>query len=127
MTKAWDPVLILVRGASFLGRANYNFSNRYYVTFTGRYDGTSKFRGDNRWQFYPSAAISWRLSEEEFIQNLGIIHRLKLRASYGVAGNSAVDDFIYSALMKPIYPDEGTLRFGDVNVLGYTPENFPNS
>ncbi len=114
------------RGASFLGRANYNFSNRYYVTFTGRYDGTSKFRGDNRWQFYPSAAISWRLSEEEFIQNLGIFHRLKLRASYGVAGNSDVDDFIYNALMKPIYPDQGLIRFGDVNMLGYTPENFPN-
>ncbi|WP_430809494.1 MULTISPECIES: SusC/RagA family TonB-linked outer membrane protein [unclassified Carboxylicivirga] len=76
---------------SFFGRINYNMNEKYLVTFTGRYDGSSKLSKDNRWAFFPSGAIAWRLSEENFLkENIAAISNLKLRASYGLSGNSNI-------------------------------------
>ena len=77
------------RVASYFGNAKYNFDERYYVQFTGRYDGSSRFGVDNRWGFFPSVSGSWRISEEDFF-NSSTITDLKLRASYGITGNSQI-------------------------------------
>jgi len=75
---------------SYFGRFNYNLKEKYLVTFTGRIDGSSKFGEANRYAVFPSAAMAWRISEEDFLKDSRTISNLKLRASYGVTGNSEI-------------------------------------
>ncbi len=75
---------------SFFGRLNYDYKNRYLFTATYRADGSSKFLGNNRWGYFPSAAVAWKLSEEDFLKNASWLKLLKLRASYGQAGNNNI-------------------------------------
>lgn len=80
--------------SSLIGRAGYNYADRYMAEFTFRYDGSNKFHKDYRWGFFPSVSAGWRATEEEFLkryqQNVG---DLKLRLSWGILGNQAVGDF----------------------------------
>lgn len=73
--------------ASFFGRFNYNYDNRYLLQATIRYDGSSKFGKDSRWGSFPSLAAGWRISQEEFFPKNSIVSNLKLRASWGRLGN----------------------------------------
>ncbi|PWJ59385.1 TonB-linked SusC/RagA family outer membrane protein [Dyadobacter jejuensis] len=75
---------------SYFGRFNYSLKDKYLITFTGRADGSSKFGSANRFAFFPSAALAWKLSEEDFIKEIPAISNLKLRTSYGVTGNSEI-------------------------------------
>ena len=75
---------------SFFGRVNYDFKNRYLFTATMRADGSSKFLGDNRWGFFPSAAVAWKVNEENFLKNVSWVDLLKVRLSYGQAGNNNI-------------------------------------
>ncbi|MGN7886952.1 SusC/RagA family TonB-linked outer membrane protein [Dyadobacter sp. 22481] len=75
---------------SYFARINYSLMNKYLVTFTGRLDGSSKFGDANRYAFFPSAALAWRVNEEEFLKNSNSISNLKIRASYGATGNSEI-------------------------------------
>ncbi|MHA6279662.1 SusC/RagA family TonB-linked outer membrane protein [Salinimicrobium sp. CAU 1759] len=75
---------------SFFGRVNYDFKNKYLITATYRADGSSKFLGDNRWGYFPSAAVAWKMSEENFLQDVEWLDALKLRLSYGEAGNNNI-------------------------------------
>jgi TonB-dependent starch-binding outer membrane protein SusC len=84
------------RMASFFGRVNYSFKERYLFTATLRADGSSNFAPSNRWGYFPAAATAWRISEEPFMKDLSAISNLKLRLSYGQAGN----DQITSGLWK---------------------------
>lgn len=79
--------------ASFIGRMNYTFDNKYLLTVTGRYDGSSKFSKDKRWGFFPSAAAAWKISDESFFPKHTIVSFLKLRTSYGEAGNSNINSY----------------------------------
>lgn len=82
-------------------RLNYNFDNRYLVEFNGRYDGSSRFLSRNRYGFFPSASAAWRISEENFMQNITAISNLKFRASYGVLGNQlGVAMYPYSTISQ---------------------------
>ena len=76
--------------ASFLTRVQYSFNDRYLLTMSGRYDGSSRLADGNKWSFFPSAALAWRISEEDFMKTAPAISNLKLRLSYGVTGNDAV-------------------------------------
>jgi TonB-linked SusC/RagA family outer membrane protein len=88
---------------SFLGRANYNYRSTYYLTATYRADGSSKFAPENHWSYFPSGAISWRLSNENFMKKIPVISDAKLRASYGITGNNRVSDFPYlSTITLPV-------------------------
>jgi len=79
---------------SWLARVNYNFKERYLLTLVGRVDGSSRFSGsNNEYAFFPSVAAAWRLSEEPWIKELGVFHNLKLRSSYGIAGNQAIGTY----------------------------------
>ncbi|MCJ8166560.1 TonB-dependent receptor [Pontibacter sp. E15-1] len=75
---------------SYFGRINYNLQEKYLLTLTGRADGSSKFGSENRYAFFPSAALAWRMSEEDFIKNIPVISNLKVRTSYGATGNSEI-------------------------------------
>ena len=82
--------------ASGIVRANYVYKNRYFITAALRADGSSKFQGDNKWGYFPSAAIAWDIAQESFMSNQHVLDQLKLRASFGVTGNQ--DIAAYSTL-----------------------------
>ncbi len=80
---------------SYLARFNYNLSQKYLFTVTGRVDGSSRFGSNNRYAFFPSAAIAWRMIEEEFIKRTGVFTDLKFRVSYGRSGNDRFINYGY--------------------------------
>ncbi len=92
--------------ASFLGRANYEYRSRYLFTASLRADGSSKFAPQNKWSYFPSGAIAWKLGEEPFIKPLSFISNAKLRISYGATGNNRVSDFAYLSRIR-ILPSGG--------------------
>jgi TonB-linked SusC/RagA family outer membrane protein len=75
---------------SFFGRANYDYKNRYILSATFRADGSSKFSEDNRWGYFPAFAAGWKISEESFLKGTTWLDLLKVRASYGEAGNNNI-------------------------------------
>ncbi len=75
---------------SYFTRINYTLLNKYLFTFTGRVDGSSKFGQDNQYAFFPSAAVAWKINEENFLKESESISNLKLRMSYGATGNSEI-------------------------------------
>ncbi len=79
--------------ASFFGRVNYTLKDKYLFTVVGRTDGSSVFAPGNKYEFYPSVAAAWKISEEGFMQNQTIFEDLKLRASFGKAGNQAIGPY----------------------------------
>ncbi len=78
---------------SYFGRINYVLDNKYLFTVTTRIDGSSRFGSNNKYATFPSAAVAWRINEEDFMKSLSVISRLKLRASYGATGNDAIPNF----------------------------------
>lgn len=78
--------------ASFFGRAFYSYNDRYLLTATLRYDGSSNFAEGNRWGLFPSAALAWRASEEDFLKDVELINNLKVRAGWGKVGNQNVSN-----------------------------------
>jgi len=107
--------------ASYLGRLNYIYKDRYLFTFTARADGSSKFGANNRWAFFPSFALAWRLSEEEFMEGFDWLSNLKLRGSYGKTGNQDIASYKSLAML-------GTMNynFGGLLNAGVGPNNIPN-
>lgn len=99
--------------ASFFGRVNYSFAGKYLLQATMRYDGSSKFGSENRWGCFPSVAVGWRISEEEFFPKEGILNNLKFRASWGRLGNE-------NALLSPT-PTVGKVVISKVVTLGRVP------
>ena len=79
--------------ASFFGRINYDYKNKYLLTLVGRSDGSSVFAPGNKYEFYPSIAGAWKISEEAFMQDQSVFSDLKLRASYGKSGNQAIGPY----------------------------------
>ncbi|WP_153797931.1 SusC/RagA family TonB-linked outer membrane protein [Foetidibacter luteolus] len=75
---------------SYFGRINYTFNQKYLLTVTGRADGSSKFGSNNKYAFFPSAALAWRASDEDFLRDSRVISNLKVRTSYGLTGNSEI-------------------------------------
>jgi TonB-linked SusC/RagA family outer membrane protein len=78
---------------SYLGRINYAFADKYLVTLSYRADGSSVFGANNKWGYFPSGSVAWKMNKESFIQNLDIFSELKLRGSYGVIGNQAISAY----------------------------------
>lgn len=83
---------------SYLARLNYNFKDKYFLTATGRYDGSSRLPEDNRWGFFPSVGAGWVISSEKFMDNQQIFGSLKLRASYGKVGNDQIPSNLFIPL-----------------------------
>jgi TonB-dependent starch-binding outer membrane protein SusC len=83
------------RLASFFGRANYSLKKRYLLSASFRADGSSKFAPGKQWGYFPAASAGWRVSEEEFMRDFTFVSDLKLRASYGEAGNNRINDDLW--------------------------------
>lgn len=106
---------------SYLGRVNYTYNNKYLLSLTGRSDGSSKFGANNKWAFFPSVAVGYKLSEESFIQSIDAISNLKVRASYGKTGNQNILNYQSLARLNVYnYDLSGAL------VSGLAPNNIAN-
>lgn len=109
---------------SFLARANYNYDDRYLLTLSYRQDGSSKFGKDNKWAGFPSAAAAWKISSEDFMQNVKPISNLKLRASYGKTGNQGIGSYASLAKLSVYnYVFGGAIQTGLANDLYAGPAN----
>lgn len=86
--------------SSFFGRAFYSYDDRYLLTATVRRDGSSKFAKGNRWGWFPSVALAWRASQEEFLRDIPWLYNAKLRAGWGSTGNQNVADWATMALLS---------------------------
>lgn len=107
---------------SYLARVNYNFNNRYYITASIRADGSSRFGKGNKWGRFPSAAVSWRISNEPFFKSLAReIPEFKLRASFGSTGNLEIGEYQSLSTLYSL----GYL-FGNTIVTGFAPSRIPN-
>lgn len=82
-------------------RANYVYDSRYYITFTGRGDGSSKFGPTHKWGFFPSVAASWNITGEEFMKQQNVVQNLRLRLGFGLAGNQNIPLYGYQTLYNP--------------------------
>jgi TonB-linked SusC/RagA family outer membrane protein len=99
--------------SSYYVRINDIFLDKYILTFTARYDGSSKFGSSNQWAFFPSGAFSWKINEEEFMKNNNLFSDLKLRVSYGLSGNQAISSLQSKSLLAfNNYPLGGVLQTG---------------
>jgi TonB-linked SusC/RagA family outer membrane protein len=88
---------------SYFGRINYSLKDKYLLTVTGRADGASKFGANHKFAFFPSAALAWRVSEENFLKDNQTISSLKLRASFGLTGNSEIPAYSSLSLLSSNY------------------------
>ena len=106
---------------SFMTRVNYQLDNKYLLTLTGRFDGSSRLADGNKWGFFPSVGLGWLLSEEPFMASQGLFSELKLRASYGRTGNTAINPYqTAGSLARESYV------FGDASAFGFRPSLISN-
>lgn len=110
------------RLASYIGRVNYSFDDRYLATVTFRADGSSRFGKNNKFGYFPSAALAWRLSNESFLKEIDQITSLKLRLGWGRTGNQEIGD--YPAIST--YQSAGTAIWDGKQVVGTGPAKIPN-
>lgn len=106
---------------SYMARVNYSLKDRYLLTVTGRWDGSSKLAKGHQWAFFPSAALAWRVNEEEFMKKFKQISNLKLRFSYGEAGNNTVAAFQSQSLLGKVEYD-----WNGSPIAGYEPSILPS-
>jgi TonB-dependent starch-binding outer membrane protein SusC len=108
---------------SYLGRANYTLMDKYLVTVSMRADGSSKFLGDNKWSYFPSAAVAWKIMNEPFMKKVKFLSDAKLRIGYGKTGNQAIQP--YQTLTRFI--GTGNLQStGTGSVAAVLPANLGN-
>ncbi len=110
--------------AGFFGRINYSWKDKLLLELSGRYDGSSMFRTDQHWGFFPSGSIGYRLSEEEFMKNQDVISNLKIRASYGAIGNQDI-----AGSTSNFYPFMTTIGYSRLSssLSGWIDPANPNS
>ena len=111
------------RLASFFGRVNYGFKNRYYVTGVLRNDGSSRLAPGNKWAVFPAVSASWRLSEEAFLAD-GMFSNLNLRVGYGLQGNQAVRPYGTQLLLRT--NNDARYPFGNSVITGFAASQVAN-
>ncbi len=112
--------------SSFFGRANYSYNSKYLFTATLRADGSSKFSQKNKWGYFPSVALAWNMTSENFLKNQDVISFSKLRVTYGVTGNNRVGNFAYLPSLG--FTQASSYSYGNnVPSKGIVPENMGNS
>lgn len=107
---------------AFFGRLNYAYKGKYFAQFILRHEGSSRFGVNHKWGSFPAASLGWAISEEDFMQDVGWIDNLKLRAGFGVTGNQGIDNYqsIVTLSTGGVYPQNG------VYYQTYGPARNPN-
>jgi TonB-linked SusC/RagA family outer membrane protein len=113
--KSWTSGISERQLMSYMGRLNYNFADRYLLTVSGRWDGASQLADNHKWSFFPSAAVGWRLDQEQFMENTSWIRQLKARLGVGVTGNSAISPYLTKGAVGSLfYPFGQELKPGSI-------------
>ncbi|MBW3629014.1 MAG: TonB-dependent receptor, partial [Gemmatimonadetes bacterium] len=107
---------------SYLGRANYTLLDRYLLTVSFRADGSSRFGAERKFGYFPSAALGWRVSDEDFMQAQDLVSDLKLRVSYGITGNQEIGNYNSLVLLGVT----GRAYFDETPHVGISPTQVPN-
>ncbi len=109
---------------SYFGRLNYSYKDRYLLTATIRRDGSSRFGPDNKWGYFPSAALAWNINQEDFLKNSKTISSLRLRVGYGITGQQdGIPNYAYLASYS-LSNANASYQFGDSYYQGYRPGGF---
>jgi TonB-linked SusC/RagA family outer membrane protein len=110
--------------ASWMGRINYGFMDRYLLTLTGRADGASVLAPGNKWSFFPSVAVAWKIQQENFLRNVEAVSELKLRGGYGTVGQASVDPYTTGGTLQ-----QSAYAWNETPAYGYspTPGTLPNT
>lgn len=106
---------------SFIGRANYAYNNKYLVTATLRRDGSSRFGSSNRWGWFPSGSVAWRISDETFMKKVPWVSDLKIRAGYGITGNQNIGNYSFASVLQTVQ-----YNFNGQSVNAVVPLAIPN-
>ena len=106
---------------SYLARLNYNYAEKYYLTASFRADGSSRFGKENKYGFFPSASVMWRVTEEDFMKSLKFLNQLKLKLSYGETGNNFIGNYDHIATINYV-----RTILGNTVAAGYSPARLPN-
>lgn len=121
----YSPVSTNIQEESLLAlisRFNYSYNNKWLLSLSARYDGSSRFGADTRFGFFPAGSVGWRISQEDFMKNIGWISNLKARVSYGVTGNNKGIGY-YSSIAR-VQPVNAILN--NIKVSGFNPVNIAN-
>lgn len=114
---------------SLFGRVDYSYDQKYIASFSIRGDKSSKFAPDHRLGYFPAGSLAWRISREKFMENVSFISDLKLRLSYGMAGNNRISDYLYLTTMSA-YPTGGAIPvsygLNGNNLAGYVSSYLAN-
>lgn len=106
---------------SFFGRVSYDYKSKYLISASVRHDGSSRFGANTKWGLFPSVSAGWKINEESFLKDVSWLNLLKLRASWGQAGNDRIGDYAYAAKLG-----EYNTSWGGEVVSGLAPSNIPN-
>ncbi|OQP51661.1 hypothetical protein A4D02_25440 [Niastella koreensis] len=111
----------LVRSAtmSYAGRLNYSFAGKYLLTGTIRADGVSRLSPGHKWDYFPSAGIGWNIHQEDFMKDFYWVNNLKIRATYGVAGNAGIAPYATQSVVNTTAQGGQGQNFGDIPAPGY--------
>ncbi|MFD1874363.1 SusC/RagA family TonB-linked outer membrane protein [Hymenobacter bucti] len=101
---------------SWMGRINYGYLDRYLLTLTGRADGASVLAPSNKWSFFPSVAVAWKVQQENFLRNVEAVSELKLRAGYGTVGQASIDPYTTGGTLQ-----QSAYAFNETPAYGYSP------
>ncbi|OQY00445.1 MAG: hypothetical protein B6I20_08710 [Bacteroidetes bacterium 4572_117] len=113
---------------SFMGRANYSLMDKYLLTATVRYDGSSRFAEENRWGLFPSFAAAWKIKNESFLKDVDIVSNLKFRLGYGVTGQQNISDNFYPYIPTYTISQTGAYyQFGDAFYATQRPDAYDPS
>ncbi|WP_299556364.1 TonB-dependent receptor [Seonamhaeicola sp.] len=107
---------------SYLGRVNYSLNDKYLITASIRADGSSRFGPDNKWGYFPSGAVAWKMQNEDFLADSNTISELKLRASYGSIGNASIANYLFLSTFNTA----ATVQFDDDRFVTLNPSRIPN-
>lgn len=117
----------LYTNVSTFGRINYSYDGKYLLTVTGRRDGSSLFGKENRFGFFPSAALGWVVSEEDFLKDVKLLNTLKVRASVGKLGNSRVSNDVLTTIYNTVQANSpAVFGNGDAFLVGSSPGTTAN-
>jgi len=115
--QSWSSGITKQSLLSYMARLNYSYTNKYLLTVSGRYDGASQLAADHKWSFFPSAALGWRMDQENFMANVNWVNQLKLRLGVGITGNAAIDPYSTKGRLEAMfYPYGATSTAGQLNV-----------
>lgn len=107
--------------SSYMARVNYGLMNKYLLTASGRFDGSSVLSPGNKWEFFPSFALAWKMQEEKFLSHIDWINELKPRIGYGVTGNSSVGPYTTTGPLT-----RSNYAWGSVPAIGFMPSSVKN-